>query len=76
MKQKFSARKLCNGDENNRLKFRLYSWRDNGYHAPYGEFTTTLENLKKQIEYELRKTGTKIQIPKCQFKFENFILQK
>ena len=44
--QKYTSRKLCNGDENNRIKFKLYSWRDNGYHTPYGEFITTLADLK------------------------------
>ena len=55
---RFPAKKLCNGDIHNRIKFICYCYKANGYHKEYGEFSTTLDQLiQGETEYKLTAIG-------------------
>lgn len=74
---RYTAKKFCNGDENNRIKFKFYSWKDNGYHKPYGEFVTTLRQLKMgETKYELYKIDTRVPIAGAQFEFQELYVEQ
>jgi hypothetical protein len=75
-KLKFSIRKLCNGEINNRLKFKLYSFDYAGNHRPYGEFTTTLAQIiQGELQYDLCEINSKTSLGRY-FEFRNFILEE
>jgi Ca2+-dependent lipid-binding protein len=53
-KLRFPAKKLCNGEIDNRLKFKLFSFSKSGKHKAYGEFVTTLAQLiQGELKYDL-----------------------
>ena len=73
----YTARKLCNGEQDNRIKFKLYSWDNSGDHKPYGEFTTSLRRLKSgEIEYNICKNDSSVEIPKARFVFEKLVIEE
>ncbi|CAI2365621.1 unnamed protein product [Moneuplotes crassus] len=43
---KYEVREICNGDPKLKLVFKVYSWKNSGYHKYYGHFETTLEEIK------------------------------
>ena len=60
-KVKYSARKLCNGQIDTRIRFQIYRWSNKGHHKPYGEFVTSLRQLiNGEKEYELNIEISKI----------------
>ena len=73
----YTARKLWNGEDDNLLKFKFYSWSNSGDHKPYGEFTTSLRQLKSgESEYNLYKINSKVIIPKARFVFEKLVIEE
>ena len=76
-KMKYNLRKLCNGEENNRLVFKIYRWSEKGHHKPYGKFSTSIRKLKDgELEYQLHNIDTDKVIPKAKFAFENFCIEE
>ena len=76
-KMKYNLRKLWNGEEDNRLIFKIYRWSEKGHHKPYGKFTTSIRKLKEgELEYQLQKIDTDEFIPKATFAFENFYIEE
>lgn len=72
-----TARKMFNGEDENIVKFKFYSWSDYGEHKPYGEFKTTLRRLKNgEVEYSLYTIDSTIIIPKARFVFEKLIIEE
>ena len=58
------------------MRFLFYSYKSNGYHKEYGEFTTTLDQLVKgEIEYELHKIGSPGVSTGSSVTFQNFVLE-
>ena len=76
-KMKYSVSKLCNGEEDNQLVFKMYRWSDKGHHKPYGKITTSLRRLKSgELEYPLHKMDTDEIIPKSSFTFNEFYIEE
>ena len=71
-KQILSAKRLCNGEPNNRLRFIIFSFSSQGYHTPYGEFICTLQEiLDGKTEFDIKKMDS-VEYLSCQFRFLNF----
>ena len=52
------AKQLNNGDPENRIKFKFYSWDSSGSHKPYGELTTTAKELESnEVNFNLKKAS-------------------
>lgn len=75
-KLSFSIRKLSNGEINNRLKFKVFSFSKSGNHKAYGEFITSLAQLMRgEFQYDLYEIGTKVSIGRY-FEFQNFAIEQ
>ena len=71
MNMKHEAKAIWNGDYDWPLKFKLYSWRNSGYHRFYGEFLTSINQINNGVnEYSLFK-DEKI-VEGSTFTFEEF----
>lgn len=74
---KYKARKICNGDENNRIKFKFYSWSDSGDHTPYGEFITSLNQLKNgEHSYQLNRMDSNTPVGNATFEFQELYIEE
>ena len=70
----YEAKEIWNGDLECPLRFRVYSWRSNGYHKFYGEFETTLQSVSQgNQDYNLFKNGKQTQ---SIFTFSNFLISE
>jgi len=70
----YPAKELCNGDLNCPLKFKVYSWRDSGYHKFFGEFQTTIEQIRQgNHSFNLMKDDN---VLNSEFKFEGFYIEE
>ena len=69
--QMYAAKEISNGDLDCPLRFKVYSWRNSGYHKFFGEMQTSLTNIKRgQTVYSLAdSSGNDIG---SQFEFSNF----
>ena len=74
---KISAQKLCNGLEDNILKFIIWNYKESGNHTVHGYVLTTLQKLREGLrEYDIVDNSNNEPIPGCSFKIDNFFIQK
>lgn len=70
----YPAKELCNGNFECPIKFKVYSWRNSGYHKFYGEFETTIEQIRQGNHlFNLTKDGSVLE---SEFQFEGFYIEE
>lgn len=76
-KLRYQARKICNGDINNRMRFLFYCYKENGSHKEYGEIVITLDQLiRGETEYQMHKIGDPSSSVNSSVTFKNLIIEE